>query len=336
MTGMRRYELVGRRLVRLVEDAPIPLPGPLDVQIAVRSCTVCNRSDLIYYHYLGLREHCSTGIFGHEVAGIVTAVGPGVICTSVGQRVFLRTPLTSGFADYVTAREVCVGQLPAAMPFEQGSILQLLPLAVHATRGVTLGDRVLIVGQGPVGLMTLQVVRLRGVVSVEVADLDDWRLEVSTRLGADRVSRGTDAVEPSRDLRGPFDVAIDAVGTAATAHACMALVRPGGLVVLLGTHHVDTQVSVDLVDWERRGLRLLLPAVTDYFVRRWSMSVAHRFAHAGRIQVAPLLTQTYPLNRLQEALDRLGDSSLLLPQGQARRDGPPREVLKIAIMPMTS
>lgn len=169
---MRRDELVGRRDIRLVCDVPVPVPGPLEVLIRVRACTVCNRSALAYYHYYGMRDLCAQGCFGHEIAGVVEAVGSGVSRVVPGQRVFVRTPLTSGYAEFAVTREVAVGIVPDEVPSEQGAILQLLPLAVHATRGVRLGDRVVVNRQGPVGLMALRVAALRGAGHLTAIDID--------------------------------------------------------------------------------------------------------------------------------------------------------------------
>lgn len=120
-----------------------------------------------------------------------------------GRRVFVRTPLTSGYAEFAAAREIAVGALPDDIPFERGAILQTLPPAVHATRGVRLGDRVAIVGQGPIGLMALQVARLRGAAEIAVADLDPWRLERSALLGADRTVAVDASAGPDALLAGP-------------------------------------------------------------------------------------------------------------------------------------
>src|SRR5262245_65789526 len=135
---MRRYELVARRTIVLNPAAPVPEPEPEQVLVHVAACTICNRSDLVYFHYFGEFEDATTGCFGHEIAGRVAAVGAGVTRVEPVQRVFVRPPLSSGFADYALAREVCVGRLPDDVPLEQASILQLLPLAIHATRGVRL------------------------------------------------------------------------------------------------------------------------------------------------------------------------------------------------------
>src|SRR5438552_17666281 len=116
---MRRYELVDRRRIQLKTDVPIPQPSAGQVLVKVGACTVCGRSDLVYYHYLGLRDHCAQGCFGHEIAGLVEAVGSAVDRIRPGERVFIRTPLTSGYADYALAREVAVGKLPDSIPFAQ-------------------------------------------------------------------------------------------------------------------------------------------------------------------------------------------------------------------------
>ncbi|MCI3934062.1 zinc-dependent alcohol dehydrogenase [Streptomyces sp. AN091965] len=340
---MRRYELVGRRDIRLVTDAPVPEPGPGQVLVRVRACSVCNRSDLAYYHYYGLREHCATGCYGHEIAGVVEAVGPGVSRVASGQRVFVRTPLTSGYAEFALAREIAVGVLPDSVPFEQGSMLQLLPLAVHATRGVRLGDRVVIIGQGPVGQMALRMAARRGAAHVTAVDLDAWRLERSSRAGADAVRHvdgsapGLAALKEEFAAEGEeYDVAIDAVGTPTTLNACVGLVRQNGLVVMLGTHHVDTHVTVDLVTWERKGLRVHSSAEPVDTARAEALAVAERLVHrdAGRLRLPDLHTHTYALDELPKAMEQLSASRSLHPDAEsAPYDGPPPETLKVVIVP---
>jgi threonine dehydrogenase-like Zn-dependent dehydrogenase len=250
--------------------------------------------------------------------------------------VFVRTPLTSGYADYALAREISVGVLPGAIPFEQGAILQLLPLAVHATRGVGLGDRVVIIGQGPVGLMALQMALMRGASQVTAADLDDWRLARSRRLGADECRRVDGSAAALAEVGTGFDVAIDAVGTPTTLNACVGLVRQNGLVVMLGTHHVDTRVSLDLVTWERKGLRVHSSAEPTDVARAQARAAAERIAaaRAPRLHLDDILTHVLSLEELPKALELLSASRVLYPDGpDAPYDGPPPRVLKVAIRP---
>lgn len=335
-TAMRRYELAGRREIRLVADVPVPEPAPGQVLVRVRACTVCNRSDLAYFHYHGLREHCATGCFGHEISGVVERVGTGVTRVRPGDRVFVRTPLTTGYAEFALAREVSVGHLPDHIDFAHGAILQLLPLAVHATRGVALGDRVAIIGQGPVGLMALQMTRMRGAARITVADLDPWRLERSAALGADAVHHVDGEAKSLAALGADFDVAIDAVGSPTTLNACVGLVRQNGLVVMLGTHHVDTHVTVDLVAWERKGLRVHSSAEATDVARAEALAVAERIAaeRTERLHLDRLLTRTLTLEELPVAMDVLSHSRVLHPDGMpAPERGTPSQTLKIAVCP---
>ena len=330
---MRKFSLVGRRQLSFAADAPMPEPADDEVLVEVKACTVCGRSDLAYYHYYDLREHCAQGCFGHEIAGVIVEVGRGVRAYRPGERVFIRTPRTTGYAEFAAAREIALGRLPESVPFEQGAILQLLPLAVHATRGVALGDRVLIVGQGPVGLMALQIARLRGAARVVVADLDPWRLAAARRLGADETIVVQAGAEPKLDEAvGGIDVAIDAVGTPRTLNSCVDVVRQNGLVVMLGTHHIDTHVTFDLIQWERKGLRVHTSAEPTDEVRRQAMRQAERLVQAGKIEVASLLTHRMRLEELPIAIEHLSQSAVLKPDDAVPLSvGPPPRTLKVAI-----
>ena len=332
---MRQFKLVARRELEFRSDAQVPEPAEDEVLVQVKACTICGRSDLTYYHYLGQRDHCAKGCFGHEIAGKVVDVGRHVSTRWVGQRVFVRTPRTTGYAEYAAAREIALGSLPAQIPFEQGAILQLLPLAINATRGVKLGDRVLIIGQGPVGIMALQVARIRGASRIVVADLDSWRLKRSAALGADETIRvSAQEMSSLNDAVADIDVAIDAVGTPVTVNACINLVRHHGLVVLLGTHHVDTHVTFDLVQWEHKGLRVHSSAEATDEERLAAMRQAQRLVDAGRIRLPEMLTHTMPLEALPKAIEILSQSSILEPEGvRSFFSGPPSETLKVAICP---
>jgi L-iditol 2-dehydrogenase len=332
---MRQFKLVARRELEFHSDARIPEPAEDEVLVQVKACTICGRSDLTYYHYLGQRDHCAKGCFGHEIAGMVVDVGRHVSARWIGQRVFVRTPRTTGYAEYAAAREIALGSLPAQIPFEQGAILQLLPLAVNATRGIKLGDRVTIIGQGPVGLMALQVARIRGASRIVVADLDSWRLKCSAALGADEtIHVRAQEMTSLNDAVSDIDVAIDAVGTPTTVNTCIKLVRHHGLVVLLGTHHIDTHVTFDLVQWEHKGLRIHSSAEATDEERRAAMLQAQRLVDAGRIRLPEMLTHVMPLEDLPKAIEIVSQNSILEPEGtRSLFSGPPPETLKVAICP---
>ena len=334
---MLRYHLKARERLTLETDVPIPTPSQREVLVRVKACAVCNRSDLVYYYYLGRREHCAKGCFGHEIAGVVEEIGRDVTKVVPGDRVFIRTPLTSGFAEYALAKENAIGRLPDCIPFPHGAILQLLPLMVNATRIVSLGMRVLIVGQGPVGLMALQVVRLRGASHITVTDLDPWRLKVSAGYGADETLHVREEPGQKRsEMVGlpEFDVAIDAVGTPHTVRTCMNAVRKSGHVILLGTHHIDTHVTFDLIQFEKKALCIHSSAEATDYERAEAMKTAESLIHCGKINLQPLHTHTWPLRQLPEAITHLSENSILFSPGEnVSFQGPPPRTLKVVICP---
>ncbi|CAM5431605.1 Sorbitol dehydrogenase OS=Streptomyces alboniger OX=132473 GN=CP975_30680 PE=3 SV=1 [Streptomyces alboniger] len=107
-------------------------------------------------------------------------------------------------------------------------------------------------------------------------------------------------------------------------------------MVLLGTHHIDTRVSVDLVTWERKGLRVHSSAEPLDTARAEALAVAERLAERRPdvLRLPDLLTHTYPLEELPKAMEQLSASRVLYPDAEhAPYDGPPRETLKVAILP---
>jgi threonine dehydrogenase-like Zn-dependent dehydrogenase len=111
------------------------------------------------------------------------------------------------------------------------------------------------------------------------------------------------------------------------------LLRHNGLVVFLGTHHVDTHVTFDLVAWEKKGLRVHTAAEPTDQARAEAMAIAQRVVEHGRIRLAELLTDTYPLEMLPEAIDRLSVNRTLAPEGAEVHAGPPPNMLKVAVCP---
>ncbi|MFJ8650360.1 zinc-binding dehydrogenase [Streptomyces sp. NPDC093546] len=186
------------------------------------------------------------------------------------------------------------------------------------------------------GLLALRMAALRGASHLTAADLDDWRLGHSTRFGADAVHQVDGSADALAALGDGFDVAIDAVGTPTTLNSAVRLVRQNGLVVMLGTHHVDTHVTVDLVTWERKGLRVHSSAEPLDGARAEALRVAERLIHSrpAELPLSALLTHTYPLAELPKAMDHLSASRALYPDGtDAPYDGPPPRTLKVAVLP---
>ena len=239
-------------------DCPAPRPG--EAVIKVRSCGICG-SDLHFFH----------GNFpppavcpGHEICGEVMEVGEGAGPWRPGHRVAVEPLLVcrqcsycrtgnyqictrfrvagitadGGFAEYIRMPAHALFRLPTEVDFEVGALTEPLAVAVHAVRlaNVRLGDRVLVLGAGTIGLLSVASARAAGAAEVWITARHAQQFAAAEALGA-RVFEGphADSELSSATSRSPVDVVIETVGGSAdTINDGLHYVRPGGAVVVLG------------------------------------------------------------------------------------------------------
>jgi len=197
-----------------VESIAVPDPGPLEVQLAMRSVGICG-SDVHYWTHgeIGDFKLTTPMVLGHEASGVVVAVGSSVTHLVVGDRVavepglpcmscefcrggrynlcvdmkFCATPPIHGsLAHRYNHRASFCYKLPENVSFDEAALLEPLSVAVHACRrgGVGLGSSVLICGAGPVGLLNMLVAKACGAAQVAISDISSSRLQKAKALGA--------------------------------------------------------------------------------------------------------------------------------------------------------
>lgn len=196
---MRLARVHGPGDVRL-DTVPVPVAGAGEVVVQVRACGVCG-SDLGYIAQGGLGgvEPLTAPLpIGHELAGTVVAVGPGVEGVAVGLRVAVNPDLAyiggggpdGGMAPYIRVAGARLGHTLFALAdnvtFAQAALAEPLSVALHGLRvaNVKPGDRVAILGAGPIGLCTVIMLRDMGVEDIAIFDRVDSRLKRATALGA--------------------------------------------------------------------------------------------------------------------------------------------------------
>lgn len=234
-------------------DAAVP-----EAVIKVHNCGICG-SDLHYFHgNFPAPPVCP----GHEISGEVVdvsapdglrpgdrvAVEPLVVCGACAYcRVgdyqlctkfrLLGTMLDGGFAEYLRVPTYTLFALPDAIDYEVGALTEPLAVVVHAVRlaHVRLGDRVLVLGAGTIGLLAIAAARAAGAGDVWITARHPHQAAAAAAIGATRVF-ATDAGELSDAARAqPVDVVIETVGgTADTLTEAVQLARPGGSVSVLG------------------------------------------------------------------------------------------------------
>jgi len=258
-----------------LETVPVPRIGPGELLIKIATCGVCG-TDLKKIH---MGSHSAPRIFGHEMAGVVAEVGAGVTGFAVGDRVmsfhhvpcgecyycrkqtpaqcplYKRTGATAGFepsgggfAEYIRVMDFLVAKggvvhIPLGVPFEQAAFVEPVNTVLKGVKMLNLvsDDTVLVIGQGPIGLMHAALAARTG-VRVLTSDLFPERHAIATRFGlTNPIHAGTenvvDRVFAETDGRGA-DAVILAVGGNALIRTAMDAVRPGGKVMLFAqTQH---------------------------------------------------------------------------------------------------
>jgi L-iditol 2-dehydrogenase len=316
-----------------LRDVPEPELGSNDVLIQVKACGICG-SDV--HGYDG-----STGrrippiIMGHEAAGIVIRVGPEVSTVGVGDRVTFDSTVSCGtcsfcrtgdvnlcdsrqvlgvscgdyrrngaFAEYVAVPAHIVYALPVAFPFEKAALIEAVSIAVHAAKITEIrpGSSAAVIGAGMIGVLAVQAFRQYGCEKVFAVDLEQNKLDVARRLGADETFIATDPelmhkLNQSAGGQG-IDIVVDAVGTQSSIATAINVVRRGGTVTLIG--NLAPKVEIPLQSVVTRQLRLLGSCASAGEYRQCIELVAN-----GSINVDPLVSAVVPLSEGPGWFDRL-------------------------------
>ena len=291
----------------VMADLDMPEPGPDEVLVKVVGCGVCNATDLKVYK--GINRFWNKGTYpctmGHEVAGRVAGYGKDVRGFREGDRVFMRITRT-GFAEYCKWRQDHVHRLPEGVDFAEGTLGQLMPIGIRALeRSMKEGDRVLIAGAGPAGMLCLMIAKALGARQAIVTEVSPFRIRMAHDLGADAV------IDPAREdigarmaeLGGPVDACIECGGIRETFSQCEQFIRPGGTIGVFGTH-LDP-ITLDMVFWESNSLSMVMGREQPEETARLMERAAQLMTHSS-LRLKPLVTHRFPLSEIETVFDLLG------------------------------
>jgi L-iditol 2-dehydrogenase len=275
-----------------VETVPVPAIGPGELLVKVATCGICG-TDLKKIH---TGSHSAPRIFGHEMAGTIVEVGEGVTRFGLGERVavhhhvpcgecyycrkqtFAQCPLYKkvgatagfepsggGFAEYIRVMDWIVARrgvvrIPDGVPFEQAAFVEPVNTVLKGVKLLNLAadDTVLVIGQGPIGLMHAALARRSG-ARVLTSDLYPERHAIAAKFGLkdpiDALSENVvERAFRETDGRGA-DAVILAVGGSALIGTAMDAVRPGGKVMLFAqTQHGEATIDPGAVCMDEKTL----------------------------------------------------------------------------------
>jgi threonine 3-dehydrogenase len=325
--------------VKTVPDPPPPTAG--EVLIAVRHAGVCGTDLHIadWDAWASGRMHPPT-VIGHEFAGEIVKVGPGVTELSVGQLVTAEGHIICGhclqcrtgnghickntriigvdrdgaFANYIVMPASNVLTLDG-IPTEIGAIMDPMGNAFHTVLTADIpGSTVFVVGCGPIGCFAVGIARAAGAAKVIASDVNPKRLALAAQMGAHvtidaRKEDVTQAVLGATGGEG-VDVVCEMSGVPSALHQAFAAVRMGGRVQLLGIP--KDQVPIDFAN------EIIFKGITVYgVVGRKMYETWHqmrRFLSAGLFDPRPVITHRFPLAKIDDALAaiRSGDAGKVI------------------------
>lgn len=326
---MKAVLLPGARQVQVVER-PDPVAGPGEVLVHVRASAIC-RSDMSLYDGTPIVGGATAGtgriVPGHEAAGEIVAIGPGVVGRTVGERVAVYLAvgcgrcrwclrgyqmlcptwqcigfdIDGGDAELLVVRETHAMPIPASMSFDLAAVSTDMVGTQFSTQkrlGVSGTDTVAVFGIGPMGGAGILVAKARGarVIAVEVLES---RLEMARGLGADELidSRSDNAAARIKSLTdgAGADVAIECSGNPAAQNAALDSTRRFGSVAFIGESRSTTFNPSDQI------IRKVLTVIGGWYFAFWEYPEIAQFIVSHDLAVDRLITHRYPLDDASEA-----------------------------------
>ena len=320
-----------------LEDAPKPfLREPTDAVVRVTRTTICG-TDL---HILkgDLSTVAPGRILGHEGIGIIDEVGTGVSRFHKGDRVLISCITACGKCEFcrrnipshcenggwilgntidgtqaefvrIPFADTSLYPIPEAADEDAMVMLSdILPTGYECgvlNGAVKPGDTVAIIGAGPVGLSALLTTQFYAPANLIAIDLDDNRLEVARQFGATAVINSTDGKAVEKVMAMTFgkgvDVAIEAVGVAATFGLCQEIVGVGGHIANIGVHGASVVLHLEKL-WSQNV------TITTRLVDAITTPLLLKTVMAGKLKPKQLITHHFTLNDVIKAYDTFGNA----------------------------
>lgn len=323
-----------------VEERDAGELGPHQVVVQVGFGGICG-SDLHYFHHggFGTVRIKRPMILGHEVAGTVTAVAPGVTRVKPGDRVAvcpsrpcsdcvycleglpnqclnmrfygsaMPDPHIEGaFRNLLVCDAVQCEPVAAGVPLQQAALAEPFAVALHGVQraGPLLGKGVLVSGCGPIGNLAIAAALAHGAAEVTAVDVTDETLVVAKAMGAHQVinvARDTGWVQRySADgvtRKGTFDVMLECSGNGLALRAGLEVMRPRGVVVQLGLGG-DVSIPQNMVVAKELS-------ICGSFRFHAEFALAVRLINERRVNLQPMITGSFPLSQAREAFQLASD-----------------------------
>jgi len=318
-----------------VLDVEVPEVRDTDILVKVRAGSLCG-SDVHIYEWTPNYEFLPLPIIlGHEFSGEVVEVGARINTVAVGDRVTAmpgmacsrcsfcqmgKSDLCTGrlslgmsgngaFAEYVRLTAAAsIFKIPENVDYEASALCEPLSVALHAVdlSNIKAGQTAAILGPGPIGLLTLQVLKAAGAAAVMVAGTgtDGRRLEIARKLGADVITdvEKEDPVIKAREMTRAYsgaglDFVFEASGNPRSIPQALSMVRARGKVIAIGIHPAPAEIqTTELV---RRSKSII--GAYAYDQETWRRSLA--LLASGKVRIEPMVTHRLPIPEAKDGFE---------------------------------
>lgn len=314
-----------------IENAPRPRMKDDEALVAVKAASICGSEVHAYTGISKRREeiHGIPLVMGHEFAGVVEDVGENTTNVAIGDRVAVNPIVTckkceqcltgrgnicrnfellglhvdGAFAEYVTIVGENCFKLSNDTSFQEASLCEPCSVAIHAVNitPIGLGDDVVVLGAGPIGLLTLQAARLAGAGRIFVTGTHDHTLDMAKKLGADEVinAKEEDVVQIVMKLtKGEgVDAVLEAVGTEKTLQQGLDLIKKGKTVTTMGMREKTMQLR--MIDVSVKEARIQ----GDYGYTIPEFKSAIKLVSSNKLNLKTLITHEFALEDIAKAFE---------------------------------
>ena len=316
--------IVGKRIVFkeaglvTIEDFPLKKPKTDEVLIETTSTLISPGTETAFLMALPNTSGMFPMYPGYSNAGVVLATGSGSTEITVGDKVVSRKP----HASHVIVDETDVMKIPEGLSFEEASFFALGSISLQAVRkaGIEIGESVIVLGQGLVGNLALQLARLSGGMPLIAVDMFDYRLKISKRCGADYTFNPSrsNLIEEVMDVtegKGA-DVVIEATGNPKAIPTALELAGRYGRVILLGSPRGVSEVNF-YSEVHRKGVIIIgahentrprYESTHGWWTQKDDSLLVLKLLSRGLLKVKDLITAKMSYKEAAKAYNRLINS----------------------------
>lgn len=312
-----------------MEDSPLPEMGTNDVLIKIEKTAICGTDLHIYLWDEWAQRTIETPlIIGHEFAGKIVDIGPGVTHYQVGQRVSGEGHITCGycrncragkrhlchktvgvgvnrngsFAEYLVMPERNVWPVHDDIPMETAAYFDPFGNAAHSALSFEMvGEDVLITGAGPIGIMSVAICKFVGARHVVISDVNDYRLNLAKNMGASQtVNVKHEAIADAitdLNMSNGFDIGLEMSGAPDAFNDMLKNMYHGGRIALLGILPKSTTINWDEIIF--KGLHIKGIYGREMFETWYKMTQMLR----SGLDISPVLTHRFSIDDFQQGFD---------------------------------